>query len=54
MLGRFFRLDSSYTDAEKHTLLERILWAIPPVLVAWLLCSALYMLVLNVLPGPLS
>jgi hypothetical protein len=37
MLQRLFRLDSSFADPEKHTTLERIFWAIPPVLVAWLL-----------------
>ena len=27
MLERFLRLDSTYADAEKHTMLERVFWA---------------------------
>jgi hypothetical protein len=42
-MERFLRLDSSFTDPEKHTMLERIFWALPPVLLAWMLCMGLWL-----------
>ena len=48
---RFLRLDSSYADAEKHTMLERVLWALPPVLIAWMLTYGPLVLVQAILSG---
>jgi hypothetical protein len=51
MFQRFLRLDSTYADAEKHTLLERVFWAIPPVLIAWMFTFGPLVLVLATLSG---
>ena len=51
ILERFLRLDATYADAEKHTTLERVFWAIPPVLTAWLLTFGPLVLVLATLSG---
>jgi hypothetical protein len=40
-------------DAEKHNLLERVFWALPPVLIAWMLTLVPFMLVLTILTGRL-
>jgi hypothetical protein len=51
---RFFRLDSSFTDPDRHTMLERIFWALPPVLIGWMLAMLPILLVFGVLSGHLS
>jgi hypothetical protein len=52
MLQRFLRLDATYADPEQHTMAERVLWALPPVLVAWMLTFGLG-LVLTILTSRL-
>jgi hypothetical protein len=54
LLERFLRLDSTHTDAEQHTMLERIFWALPPVLIAFLLTFGPILLLLDFLSGRLS
>ena len=51
MFQRFLRLDSTYADAEQHTMLERVLWALPPVLIAWMLTYGPLVLVQAILSG---
>jgi len=53
MLERFLRLDSTYADAEKHTMLERVFWALPPVLMALMLTLGPFMWVLAILSSHL-
>jgi hypothetical protein len=36
-----YRLHFSIMNAEKQAMLERILWGLPPVLLAWMLCFGL-------------
>ena len=52
ILERFLRLDATYADPEQHTMAERVLWALPPVLVAWMLTFGLG-LVLTILTSRL-
>jgi hypothetical protein len=51
LFERFLRLDASFTDPEKHTMLERITWGLPPVLIAWLFTFAPLSLLVNFLSG---
>ena len=44
-------LDCTFMDAEKHTMWERVFWAIPPVLVAWMFTFAPLALLLALLSG---
>ena len=53
MLQRFLRRDATYADPEQHTMSERILWAIPPALVAWMLTFGPLVLLLAILSGRL-
>jgi hypothetical protein len=51
MLQRFLRLDSTYADPEQHTIWERVLWALPPVLIAWMLTYGPLVLLQAILTG---
>jgi hypothetical protein len=48
LFERFLRFDATFTDPEKHTLLERVFWAIPPVLIAFMLIEGVAMLLLTI------
>jgi hypothetical protein len=39
-------------DTDERTTLERVMWAIPPVLVGWMLFGLPFVLLLSLLSGP--